>query len=71
MRTHTKKRPRRPLWAVVGEKLLELVIRLSGVSAIIFVIAIFFFVFREALPALFSSNFSLSEFLFSTKWYPT
>jgi phosphate transport system permease protein len=41
------------------------------VSAIIFVIAIFFFVFREALPALFSSNFSLSEFLFSTKWYPT
>jgi phosphate transport system permease protein len=28
-------------------------------------------VFREAAPLLFSARFSLSEFLFSTEWYPT
>lgn len=65
------KKPVRPLWAVAGEKFLELLIRLSGVSAIIFVIAIFFFVFREALPVLFNGHFDLMQFLFSTKWYPT
>jgi phosphate transport system permease protein len=67
----SKKRRVRPLWAVVGEKALEAVIRLSGVSAIIFVIAIFFFVFREALPVLFNGHFKPLEFLFSTQWYPT
>ena len=36
-----------------------------------FVLAIFFFVFREAVPVLFSPDFSLQEFLFSTEWYPT
>lgn len=64
-------RPVRPLWAVIGERALEVLIRLAGVSAIIFVLAIFFFVFREALPVLYSPNFSLSQFLFSTEWYPT
>jgi len=37
----------------------------------LFVLAIFFFVFREAVPVLFSPDFSLKEFLFSTEWYPT
>ena len=64
-------RPRRPAWAVAGERLLELAIRLSGVSAIVFVLAIFFFVFREAAPVLFAKDFRLGEFLFSTAWYPT
>jgi phosphate transport system permease protein len=64
-------RPARPLWAVCGEKFLELLIRLSGVSAIIFVGAIFFFVFKEAAPVLWSKNFKLAEFLFSPEWYPT
>jgi len=64
-------RPVRPGWAVAGEKLLEAVIRLSGVSAILFVLAIFFFVFREAVPVLVSEKFHLFEFLFSTTWYPT
>jgi phosphate transport system permease protein len=67
----TKTRPERPRWAVVGEKLLEAVIRLSGVSAILFVLAIFFFVFREAAPVLVSDEFSIREFLFSKAWYPT
>ncbi len=64
-------RPQRPRWARLGERLLETVIRASGVSAIIFVAAIFFFVFREAAPVLASTGFSITEFLFSTEWYPT
>jgi phosphate transport system permease protein len=61
----------RPRWAVLGEKLLEALIRLSGVSAIIFVLSIFFFIFREAAPVLVSESFNLGQFLFSTEWYPT
>jgi phosphate transport system permease protein len=64
-------RPTRPLWAIMAEKLLETIIRVSGVSAIIFVLAIFFFVFREAMPVLFNGHFNIGEFLFSAKWYPT
>lgn len=64
-------RPRRSLLAVTGEKVLEFIIRVSGVSAIIFVLAIFFFVFREAIPVVFSENFHIFNFLFSTEWYPT
>lgn len=45
-------RRERPGWAVWGERALELLIRLSGVSAMVFVLAIFFFVFREAFPVL-------------------
>jgi phosphate transport system permease protein len=64
-------RPERPVWARVGERLLEGLIRLSGISAIVFIAAIFFFVFREAAPVLVRDDFSLGEFLFSTEWYPT
>jgi len=62
---------RRSRWAVAGERILELVIRASGFSAIFFVLAIFFFIFREAAPILFNENFKIVEFLTSTKWYPT
>jgi len=61
----------RPKWAVYGEKALEGLIRLCGVSAVVFVLGIFYFVFIKAAPVLVSEHFSLSEFLFSTKWYPT
>lgn len=64
-------RPSRPRWAIWGERALELLIRLCGVSAVIFVLAIFFFVFREAAPVLFSKQFSLLQFLTSPEWYPT
>ena len=67
----TTARPVRPRAAVLGEKALETLIRLCGVSAIVFVAAIFFFVLREAAPVLFSKGFSLWQFLFSTEWYPT
>jgi phosphate transport system permease protein len=67
----TPTRPSRPGWAVAGEKLLEGIIRLSGVSAILFVVGIFFFIFREAAPVLFSGKFDLGQFLGSIEWYPT
>jgi phosphate transport system permease protein len=66
-----RRRRARPRWAVAGENLLEWVIRLCGVSAILFVVSIVFFVFREAAPVLFSPSFDLREFLFSKEWYPT
>jgi len=64
-------RPQRPRWAVIGEHILETVIRISGISAILFVLAIFLFVFREAFPVLGSEEFSLVEFFTSIEWYPT
>ena len=61
----------RPVWAVVGERALEALIYLCGFSAIIFVLGIFFFVFKEAFPILGRKLFSVSQFLFSEQWYPT
>jgi phosphate transport system permease protein len=64
-------RPQRSRLERLAESALEGLIRLSGVSAIVFVLAIFFFVFREAAPVVFSRNFELWKFLFSIEWYPT
>ena len=61
---------RSPL-SLYGEKAIELLVRICGVSAIIFVFAIFFFVFREGAPFLTDPKFSLWKFLTSTEWYPT
>lgn len=53
--------------------MIEWLIRLCGVSAIIFVFGIFYFVFREGGSILFDkeSPFSLSQFFGSTEWFPT
>jgi phosphate transport system permease protein len=64
-------KPSRSVPAIFVEKALETIIHICGISAIIFVLAIFFFVFREALPVLFSGHFKIGEFFFSTEWYPT
>lgn len=64
-------RLKRSILSITSEKALETIIRLSGISAIIFVIAIFFFVFREAIPILFNEKFNLFKFLFTIDWYPT
>jgi phosphate transport system permease protein len=53
-----------------AEPIIELVIRLCGWSAILFVIAIFFFIFREAAPVLFG-GVNLTEFFTSVNWQPT
>lgn len=60
---------RRNQLEMVAEKAIELLIRVSGFSAIIFVFGIFFFVFREGAPAL--AKLDLVEFLTSPKWIPT
>ncbi len=67
----TSTRPSRTRWSLLGEHLIETAVRVSGVSAIFFVLAIFFFVFREAAPVLWNSDFHILQFLFSTEWYPT
>lgn len=51
------------------EPAVEWVIRLCGWSAIFFVFAIFFFVFREAAPMF--GKLDWREFLTSTEWRPT
>jgi len=52
------------------EPITESVIRVCGISAIIFVFGIFFFVFREGAGFLFD-GLNLWEFFTSTEWYPT
>lgn len=53
-----------------AEPLIELVIRLCGWSTILFVIAIFFFIVREAWPVLFG-GLNLVEFFTSINWQPS
>jgi phosphate transport system permease protein len=58
-------------WEVITESLIERLIWLCGVSAILFVFGIFFFVFREGAGLLFSGRFNFGQFLTSIEWYPT
>ncbi len=51
------------------EPIIEGLIRICGISAILFVIGIFFFVFREGSGFLFT-KLNLWEFLTSAEWYP-
>src|SRR5512136_2439419 len=52
------------------EPMVEWTIRLCGWSAILFVAAIFFFVFREAAPVLLG-ELNLWEFFTSPNWIPS
>lgn len=62
--------PQRRRWERLAESAIEVLIRLCGVSAILFVFGIFFFVFREGSPLLFR-GFNFREFFFSQEWYPS
>jgi len=64
---------RRRGFEIFAEKGIELLIRLCGISAIVFVFGIFFFVFREGGSILWESDtdFSLWKFFTTTEWYPT
>ena len=53
-----------------AEFLIEWTIRLCGISAILFVFGIFFFVFREG-ASFFFGGLDLVEFLTSTEWFPS
>jgi phosphate transport system permease protein len=61
----------RPRLELIAERLIESLIWICGVSAILFVFAIFFFVFREGAGLLFSGRFNFAQFLTSIEWYPT
>jgi len=61
---------KRPRLEIVAETAIECLIRLCGVSAILFVFGIFFFVLREGSQFLFH-GFNFREFFFSQEWYPT
>jgi phosphate transport system permease protein len=60
---------RRNIEAVV-ETAIEWLIKLCGVSAILFVFGIFFFVLREGAGILFG-GLDFFQFFFSMEWYPT
>ena len=53
-----------------SEAVIDVYISLCGLSAIIFVFGIFFFVFKEGAGFLFK-GLNLWEFLTSEEWYPT
>ena len=55
-------------WSV--EPIIESIIWLCGWSAILFVFAIFYFVFREGAPFLIN-ELDLGEFFTTTNWSPT
>ncbi|HTG45327.1 MAG TPA: hypothetical protein VK633_12425, partial [Verrucomicrobiae bacterium] len=67
----SKSRPRaeRGKVEILGERVIEVLIHACGFSAIIFVFGIFFFVLREGAPFL--AHLNVTEFLFSTEWFPT
>ena len=56
----------RDRFSTLGESVVEWTIRLCGWSAILFVFAIFVFVFREGAPVLFG-RLDLKEFFTSVK----
>jgi len=62
-------RARRRAWEGPLEHGIEALIRLCGVSAILFVFAIFFFVVREGVGIL--GDLDVGKFLFTSEWYPT
>ena len=58
--------------AIILEGAIEWAIRLCGISAIIFVFGIFFFVFKEGSSFLVRDDgLNISQFLTSEEWYPT
>ncbi len=65
----TKRRPQRSRLSRWGEFAIEMLIRACGISAVVFVFGIFFFVIREGWPFL-VGDLNLGEFFGSTQWYP-
>jgi phosphate transport system permease protein len=60
----------RPRWEIGVEFGIEWLIRLCGISAVLFIFGIFFFVFREGADFLFN-DLDLVKFFTSTEWYPS
>ncbi len=60
----------RRIFRVLSDRTITGLIYLCGVSAIVFVFSIFYFIFREGYP-FFETGFDFKEFFFSEAWYPT
>ena len=69
MASTTTHRPSRGAFALFSERVIESLVYLCGISAIVFVFGIFFFVFKEGAPFLSKLNFT--EFFTSKEWIPT
>lgn len=52
-----------------SEKVIEFIIKAGGLSSIVLIIAILFFIVKESLPFLIGA-FDFREFFFSTEWNP-
>jgi phosphate transport system permease protein len=68
--TPPSRSPLRRLWRTLSERTIVSLITLCGLSAIVFVFGIFFFIFREGAPFL-RHGFDFSGFFLSEEWYPT
>ena len=60
-----QKKGQRPL----SDRLIEAIIKFAGLSSIILIAGIFFFIVKEAYPFL-AGAFNFKEFFGSTEWYP-
>jgi len=52
-----------------GERIIEAFIKIAGLSSILLIAAILFFILKESYPFLVGS-FDFKEFFFSKEWYP-
>lgn len=52
-----------------SEKIIEFIIRVGGLSSIVLIMAILFFILKESAPFLIE-RFDFKEFFFSTRWNP-
>lgn len=52
-----------------SEKIIEFIIKAGGLSSIVLIGAILFFILKESLPFLIGA-FDFKEFFFSPEWYP-
>ncbi|HOX04910.1 MAG TPA: phosphate ABC transporter permease subunit PstC [Planctomycetota bacterium] len=62
--------PIRRLFHSLSERTIVSLIYLCGISAIVFVFSIFYFIFREGAPFL-RDGFDFQKFFFSINWMPT
>ena len=60
----------RSKYKVIREGLIEWIIRICGISAVVFVFAIFLFVFWQGKGLIFSGDFDFWKFLTTKEWYP-
>ena len=60
----------RSKYKVIREALIDWIIRICGISAVVFLFAIFLFVFWQGKGLIFSGDFDFWKFLTTKEWYP-